>query len=538
MGEVRPIYSVNSENHPSTLAPLPWVLTHGLASVTTFGFLSFLSALWLFCFLTYQFVGWQVGGSPDDDHGGDAERTASTELDFDVDGFLVPASRDPPGGNGRQIKQKRNFFQRLRDDPPNQFFILIYNLLLADFQQAMGFLLNVAWLSKHGIYVETATCWVQGWFLSTGNLASSAFICGIGIHTYLGVVKNYRPPTGIFYSVILFLWFFVYGTTLLGVIITRDGAPNGYGLYARAGAWCWINSDYQDLRLYLHYLWIFIALALTAVVYLVIVVRLYIRNKNSDKDSKQRPESPPSRSFELPPPATSASTSTSMTKSLDDVHSADNLNGNKAAITTFLLYPLIYIICTAPLAICRLAAMAEAEVPLSCYCLAGSMVASAGWLDVLLYATTRRSIIFSGEKPPSQDTGLETFAFIKGTLRTPKREFGNVVFVDGGKEGAAEVGGLWGWVRGWWTKGRKDGSLSRQGSLRGAAMSTKIKSHENVGGGISLRGFGMGDDGVVVGNAIQCETTMSVTVEDAEEKEQSGEAKRVSWYTRGVRVVN
>lgn len=39
------------------------------------------------------------------------------------------------------------------------------------------------------------------------------------------------------------------------------------------------------------------------------------------------------------------------------------------------------------------------------------MIACNGWLDVLLYASTRADIVFS-EYPPGEETGLETFAFM------------------------------------------------------------------------------------------------------------------------------
>ncbi|KAK4169044.1 G protein-coupled glucose receptor regulating Gpa2-domain-containing protein [Cladorrhinum sp. PSN259] len=542
-----PIYSDNSENSPNSLIPLPWVLTHGLAAVTTFGFLSFLSTIWLFCFLTYQFVSWQVNGSPNDNNDHDAARATSPEPDFDVDGFLVPASRDFDGRESKQVQKRESFLQRLRKNPPNQFLVLIYNLLVADVQQSLGCLLNITWLARHGLHVEDTACWVQGWFLSTGNLASSLFICAIGFHTYLGVVKDYRLPSPIFYTIILFLWAFNYFNAILAIALTKNGAENG-GLFVRAGAWCWINSAYQDLRLYLHYLWIFISLVVTAIVYLVIVFHLYVRSENGtsggDEGPKDLSESPPSRSFELRPPATSAPTSSSMPKSLQHIPSIDSLKEKRAAITTFLLYPVIYIICTAPLVACRLASMAGNSVPLSCYCFAGAMIASTGWLDVVLYASTRRAIVFSGEKPPSQDTGLQTFTFMTGTLRTPHREFGNAVFVDGGKKNLAESGGMLVWVRTWCPRwmtfkktDRKAGGLSRQGSIRGAAVSIRNRSSHNVGGGINLQGFGMGDNGSVFGNAIQCETTTSVTVENADGNGRTDEERRGSWYARGVRVV-
>ena len=225
---------VDSEDATNTLSPLPPVLRQGLAAVATFGFLSFLSSLWLFCFLTYKFVLWHLRPTPEK-RATSPEPSSPTSLD--VDGFLVPASHlCPQKDDGRDAPREQDFWQRVRREPPNQFLMLIYNLLLADIQQALAFLLNITWLAKDSLDVSDPACWVQGWFVSCGDLASSVFISAIAVHTYLGVVKGYRPPTWIFYAVIASLWAFVYGTGILAVIITRNGAGVG-GLFVRAGAW-------------------------------------------------------------------------------------------------------------------------------------------------------------------------------------------------------------------------------------------------------------------------------------------------------------
>lgn len=181
-----------------TLSPLPGVLSHGLVAVSTFGLLSFFCSTSLFCFLTYRFIKWRFD--------------ASTKA------------------------------------PINQFLFLIYSLLLAgwcpdlsaaqllnfkvDIQQALAFLLNINHLATNSIEVETTTCFAQGWFVSTGDLASSAFICAIACHTFLGVVKDYRLPTTVFYCIISALWGFVYLMAALGPLIHR-----GEHFYTRANAW-------------------------------------------------------------------------------------------------------------------------------------------------------------------------------------------------------------------------------------------------------------------------------------------------------------
>ncbi|KFY79884.1 hypothetical protein V499_01189 [Pseudogymnoascus sp. VKM F-103] len=107
-----------------------------------------------------------------------------------------------------------------------------------------------------------------------------------------------------------------------------------------------------------------------------------------------------------------------------------------------ILYPVVYIVCTAPLAIGRIVALAGNKASLAYFCVAGSMIACNGWLDVLLYSTTRADIVLTAY-PPSDDIGLETFAFMgKG------HTFGTVTTVEAGPGGASRLGG------GQWSQGR------------------------------------------------------------------------------------
>jgi hypothetical protein len=160
--------------------------------------------------------------------------------------------------------------------------------------------------------------------------------------------------------------------------------------------------------------------------------------------------------------------------------------------------------------------MAGNDVSLAYFCFAGSMIASAGWLDVALYSSTRRSIVFSGEAPPSQDTGIETFAF----MRTPAgRRFGNVVYVSGGEKDGYK-GRRWAWWNGKVVSGARLRTLTGLSGGGGGSVTSRNGSKETLG---SMKGFGMGA-GEVMGMAIQCETVTTVVVEEVEEerKERKG----------------
>lgn len=172
--------STESVLQTTTLEPLPPVLRHGLIAVATLGILSLISSVGLFTFLTYRLCAWYYKG-------------------------------------------------HLRNGA-NQFLLLIYNLVLADIQQAMAFALTSVYLSADKIEVGTTMCWANGWFVSTGDLASGGFIFAIALHTFFAVVKGRRVGNRVFFGGIVCLWTFVYMMAVIGVGLDPK-------LYVRAGAW-------------------------------------------------------------------------------------------------------------------------------------------------------------------------------------------------------------------------------------------------------------------------------------------------------------
>ncbi|KAJ0158719.1 hypothetical protein CTA2_11023 [Colletotrichum tanaceti] len=164
----------------------------------------------------------------------------------------------------------------------------------------------------------------------------------------------------------------------------------------------------------------------------------------------------------------------------------------------FLIYPIIYILCTAPLALGRVITMAGKEVSLEYFCLAGAMIASNGWLDVLLFSTTRHVIIFNAS-PDYEETGLETFAF----MRTPaNRRYGNMVWVQGAGSAPRNLTADEG-TGGWLSKlfrgaGRRGADAKRDRHRSGAHRSISQESLRRRGGNME---------------GIQMETVTTVVVE-------------------------
>ncbi|KAK1750965.1 G protein-coupled glucose receptor regulating Gpa2-domain-containing protein [Echria macrotheca] len=411
-----------------SLDPLPEFHRQGLAAVATLAGLSIISSTVVLLYLGIKLTRWHIRKRREEKLGNGDN---ASDRPFDGRGF-----HNPP----RAERRKANAH-------PNQFLILLLNLLLADIHQAGAFLLNAVWVGRNAIDVGTSTCFAQGWLVSTGDLASSCFITAIAVHTYLTVVWNYKPPQWALYTTVVGLWIFDYFLAILGPAITSNGRVYG-GFYVRASAWCWISHDYETFRLVLHYLFIFISLALTSILYLLIFLHI-----------RKTPSSPPPR-----PPQPPLSTDSDSTKALPPPPPAQKDNHHRA----FLMYPVIYVVCTAPLAIGRIVSMAGVNVPIAYFCLAGALITSNGWLDVLLWGLTRRVLLFESEVDV-EDVGLDTFVF----MRTPQgRLFGNIVWVEGAAGGGNRGHGGGG--------GKNGNKTASQESLRDHGLGTRQGATEGI----------------------------------------------------------
>ncbi|KAL6414495.1 hypothetical protein AUP68_01024 [Ilyonectria robusta] len=404
-----------------TLSPLPANLKSGLTAITLLAFISFFASCALFFYLSFKILSWHFFLR--DRRASEVQPTGSFQraVDFTlgIDGIFTEEN-DNNNADG-QAAQPNGAPVQHTPKHPNQFLILIVNLLLADMHQGVAFFLNVEWLRKNAVDVDSPTCFTQGLFVSLGDLSSSMFITAIAFHTYFAVVKRRRVRQKVLYLLIASIWVFVYAISFLPIAATRGGAEYG-GFFVRAGSWA--------------------------------------QSKRSNKPD-------------------------------DDADSTNQLrlDHNPA----FLIYPVIYVLCTLPLALGRIATMAGADVPLGYFCFAGAMIASNGSFDCLLFGTTRNVILFASKyEVDTADLGLKTFAFMK----TPtNRRFGNAISIQGGRQKSEESDS----VGGWWTWNHRGGGSDP----RGRKGMTRTTSQE------SLRG-----------PAIHMDTVTSVVVEVDDSKDR------------------
>lgn len=236
-----------------SIIPLPPNLRRGLIAITVLALVSFISSAALFLYLTYKLVVWRFfirrrqSHRPSDQPPQRPRRASQQTTDFTlgIDGIFTEGDLARQASRASAEDDHLQHQPRTQPDvprpedkspPPNQFLVLIYNLLLADMHQSMAFLLNATWLRRDGVVVGTSTCFAQGFFVSTGDLSSSMFITTIAVHTYLSVVRRRRPCQRLLYLIVVANWLFVYLISLVPIAATRNGYNVG-GFFVRAGAW-------------------------------------------------------------------------------------------------------------------------------------------------------------------------------------------------------------------------------------------------------------------------------------------------------------
>ncbi|KAJ9138420.1 G protein-coupled glucose receptor regulating Gpa2-domain-containing protein [Pleurostoma richardsiae] len=502
-----------------TLSPIPDYHRRGLICVVVFSFLSFVSTTALFLHLTYKLVRWHIKVR--------RRYNEKRRRQQGVDLSLGLAQRHFGNRAGlRQVQTTESETARtaaaLKRPQPNQFVILIYNLFLADIQQSMAFLLNTVWVSQNSIEVGTTTCWAQGWFVSTGDLSSSMFITAIATHTYMTVAKGYKPPQWALYTAIVLIWAFVYVVSLSGIAKTKNGQDGG-GYYVRAAAWCWVNEKYENLRLLNHYLFIFISLAVTSILYTLIFFSIRSGARAANPHANPDPTNTPNPKLSLEiRPAVPPPVPTSTPPAASGHHPG------------FLVYPIIYVVCTLPLCLGRIATMAGANVPIGYFCAAGALIVSNGWLDALLWGTTRRTLVF-GPVDNTDALGLDTFTF----MRTPAdRRWGNMVWVQGATDGIGDEPVYSDRAPGrrtrWWNRALR--IFSGGGGAGGRATAREAHRHgghrrtgERSISQESLRGRTAGNSDL--GMAIQLDTVTTVVVEVDDEGKDSRPRRQESAHS-------
>lgn len=128
----------------------------------------------------------------------------------------------------------------------NQYIVLIYNLVLADLQQSLAFLICIKWIAEDRIEADTAACFLQGLWLQIGDPASGLFVLAIAIHTFLLVAMGRKLSHRVFVSGVIGIWAFI------AILVIVPLAVHGRYVLIPSGAWvsnCILSTFSSSSRL-------------------------------------------------------------------------------------------------------------------------------------------------------------------------------------------------------------------------------------------------------------------------------------------------
>ncbi|MBW0503357.1 hypothetical protein O181_043072 [Austropuccinia psidii MF-1] len=220
----------------------------------------------------------------------------------------------------------------------------------------------------------------------------------IAIQTFVILTFSWHLPNWITWASLALIWVPVFVLGLAPPTIMRNWTGD-QPFYTWSGDWCWINQEFQPLRLFLHYLWIFISAFSSIALYGHLFLRFQIHFRRSRDPSgfgwiggKEKNRKIATDLLDGP------------VVPLQGDHLRKKLERKARAM---LMYPVAFILMILPLSTYRLASLAGNEWGItaeavcgSLYCLMtrkecrqGEVNSCLIWLETVLPSQTTRSIL-------------------------------------------------------------------------------------------------------------------------------------------------
>ncbi|KAG8958978.1 hypothetical protein FRC03_008564 [Tulasnella sp. 419] len=274
-------------------------------------------------------------------------------------------------------------------------------LLVCDFIQSAGSLMSIEWIMDAKVR-QGSHCSAQAIFFQIGNVGSALWSLTIAAHTFVLLFLQIRISNAVATIIMGAVWALIGLLVIIGPLAIEKEAKGPF--HGISGSWCWITDAYPGARIGLEYFWMFFSAFGSFVLYILVFLRL--RGNIVGKGMKirfcfsDRPES--WASF----------------KSRDSVESTVT-----SVAKQMLWYPVAYTFVLLPIAICRWTEFSGRRVPYAVNVVTGCLFALSGFVNVILFTSTRRVI----PKRPSLPTHSKSSRdILSGTSASPFRQtFGN-----------------------------------------------------------------------------------------------------------------
>ncbi|RXW21328.1 hypothetical protein EST38_g4524 [Candolleomyces aberdarensis] len=233
--------------------------------------------------------------------------------------------------------------------------------------QSIGSIMDSHWLKDNDI-VPGSFCTAQGALKHVADVGVAVWTFAMAANTFYLLFLELDTKRYTMWIALVVGWLFI------GIMV---GAGPAYAhsksqkpFYGVNGVWCWISQEHKVQLITMGYLIIFLSAFLSGILYLMTFFRLRGNLVRSGWKLKWR----------------------SVNDSADRYFSSDR---TKLVAKQMLLYPLAYAILVTPVAITRIIAWSGIKVPFEATVFSASVYLLSGFVNVILFTTTRRILPLS-----------------------------------------------------------------------------------------------------------------------------------------------
>ncbi|KAH9888857.1 hypothetical protein C8Q73DRAFT_708429 [Cubamyces lactineus] len=261
------------------------------------------------------------------------------------------------------------------------------SMLVCEVMQTVGSIMNVRWFQQMSVTFEPY-CTAQGVLKHLSDVGTAYWSLIIAMNTFWILFLRWKLRRFVLIGALVGGW------SAIGAIVSAGPAAIQKAergpFYAISGYWCWIQDEYPSERITLDYMIMFISALLSFSMYILVFLRLrgnvMLHGWRLSFRFRKGPTDP------------------SAPKSVD-THAVNIAKG-------MLLYPLAYTILLLPIALARFAEWSGYTVPFSVTVICDGVFLLSGFVNVVLFLTTRRVLPMNSVLPPS----------ISRLIRRSKRE--------------------------------------------------------------------------------------------------------------------
>lgn len=181
----------------------------------------------------------------------------------------------------------RNYIRNVLHPPPGGEWRLIrthvdaylLSLLLSDFLQGLGAILNIKWSAERQVYCS-ATCTAQGSVQIVGETGVALSTLAITIQTFLVIFFRWSPSprsSWIWKAVITAIWLYVciFAAVGYGKHHSPSSDPQTADIFfTPTPYWCWISGKFDAERIAGEYFWLWFAAFVNIILYTLLFFRV------------------------------------------------------------------------------------------------------------------------------------------------------------------------------------------------------------------------------------------------------------------------